>query len=396
MRKLLPAIYKELLLLTRDLPGLAILFIMPVALIMIVAIAQKNAIQASGENKKEILVIDEASTALSTTIIRNLEESSFFSVTDSMDGQKLDIQRARELISKGEYQLGIQFSARDSSIVLILDPTLLPSYKTTLVSSVNFVIKSTQSKSAIQGLIMNLAGSNSKAVELLFADALKNIAPVKETFAVKDLSTIKPGLMQNDIPGFILFAIFFIVLPLSGNMISEKSEGSFLRLRTTPAPIRVLLGAKVAVYSAVGLIQFALMLFVGTYILPEFFGLPQVDPGNQTIALIITSISSTLAAIGLGLLIGSIFTTQGQAASFGSTLVVILGVISGTFLPVYLMPRLVQKISLVSPIRWGIESYLDLFYRQGSLLSILHYILLLLLFFGFAMIISIVIFVRKN
>ena len=77
-------------------------------------------------------------------------------------------------------------------------------------------------------------------------------------------------------------------------------------------------------------------------------------------------------------------------------MVVILGVISGTFLPVYLLPKPLQYLSLISPIRWGIDNYLVIFIREGTILSILPNILLLLLFFIFAMIFSITIFARNK
>jgi ABC-2 type transport system permease protein len=77
-------------------------------------------------------------------------------------------------------------------------------------------------------------------------------------------------------------------------------------------------------------------------------------------------------------------------------MVVILGVISGTFLPVYLMPKVIQNISLISPIRWGIDNYLTIFIREGTLGNIFPNILRLLVFFVFAMIVSIVIFARRK
>ncbi len=77
-------------------------------------------------------------------------------------------------------------------------------------------------------------------------------------------------------------------------------------------------------------------------------------------------------------------------------MVVILGVMSGTFLPVYLMPKMIQDISIISPIRWGIDNYLDIFIREGTLGTIFPNILRLLAFFIFAMIISIVIFARRK
>jgi ABC-2 type transport system permease protein len=76
--------------------------------------------------------------------------------------------------------------------------------------------------------------------------------------------------------------------------------------------------------------------------------------------------------------------------------VIILGIISGTFLPIHLFPKFIQLISLVSPIRWGIENYLDLFIREGNLLNILPNVLFLLLFFICALMVSTFIFARQK
>jgi ABC-2 type transport system permease protein len=179
-------------------------------------------------------------------------------------------------------------------------------------------------------------------------------------------------------------------------MVTEKNEGSFGRLRTLPVKITVLLTSKVLLFLAVCIIQFFLMLLVGTWVLPVFFGMPALQLGSHYSLILFATVCAALAATGFGLLVGVFATSQGQAALFGSVMVVILGVISGTFLPVYLMPKAIQNISLFSPIRWGIDNYLDIFIREGTLGNIFPNILRLLAFFVFAMIVSIVIFARRK
>jgi ABC-2 type transport system permease protein len=219
---------------------------------------------------------------------------------------------------------------------------------------------------------------------------------VTEIYATKDHSSIKPSIIQNNIPGFILFAMFFIVIPLSGSMVTEKNEGSFGRLRTLPVTVTILLTSKVLLFVGVCIIQFMLMLSVGTWILPVFFGMPALQLGTHYGVILISTVCAALAATGFGLVVGAFATSQGQAALFGSVMVVILGVISGTFLPVYLMPEAIRFISLLSPIRWGIDNYLDIFIREGTLGSIFPNLIRLLLFFVFALIVSIVIFARRK
>ena len=56
----------------------------------------------------------------------------------------------------------------------------------------------------------------------MMKSSLGKMAPIKEVYPSKRNAIIKPTLSQNSIPGFILFAMFLIVIPLSGSMITEK------------------------------------------------------------------------------------------------------------------------------------------------------------------------------
>ncbi len=396
MYRLLSALKKEFLILIRDIPGLAILFIMPVLLIMIVILAQQNALKSSKESKTDILFIDHAHSAFSKLLRQNLDSSGLYFLVSNQSGILVDDEMARQKIADGDYPVGIVIAAKDSSIRLLVDPTLQSSYKNTLTGSLTYFIRGTQGRIATESLLKALAPAMASGIDGLIETNIKNMPPVTEVYATKEHASIKPSLIQNNIPGFILFAMFFIVIPLSGSMVTEKNEGSFGRLRTLPVRVTVLLTSKVILFLGVCIIQFLLMLLVGTWILPVFFGMPALQLGTQYGVILIATVCAALAAIGFGLVVGAFATSQGQAALFGSVMVVILGVISGTFLPVYLMPKAIQFISLLSPIRWGIDNYLDIFIREGTLGSIFPNILRLLSFFVLALIVSIVIFARRK
>ena len=396
MHRFFSALRKEFLILIRDLPGLAILFIMPVLLIMIVTLAQQNALKSSKESKTELLFIDQAHSSFSTLLKQNLDSSGLYRLILKQKDGFLDLMQARKLIGDGDYPVGIVIGPRDNSIQLIVDPSLQISYKNSLVGSLTYFIKGTQSRMAIENLLKTIAPAMASGLNGLVESGMKNMPPVTEVYATKEHSSIRPSLIQNNVPGFILFAMFFIVIPLSGSMITEKNEGSFGRLRTLPVKVSILLSSKVILFLAVCLIQFFLMLLVGTWVLPVFFGMPALQLGSHFGAIILATVAAGLSAIGFGLLVGALATSPGQAALFGSVMVVILGVISGTFLPVYLMPKPIQTLSLISPIRWGIDNYLDLFIREGTIGVIFPNILRLLLFFVFAMIVSIAIFAKRK
>ena len=396
MHRLLSAFRKEFLILIRDIPGLAILFIMPVLLIMIVTLAQQNALKSSKESKTDVLFIDHSHSAFSKLLQQNLDSSGLYRLVSSQAGVLMDDKLARQKIADGDYPVGIVVAAKDTSILLLVDPTLQPSYKNTITGSLTYFIKGTQSRIAIENLLKTLAPAMASGIDGLIGTNMKNMPPVTEIYATKEHASIKPSIIQNNVPGFILFAMFFIVIPLSGSMVTEKMEGSFGRLRTLPVKVSILLTSKVLLFLGVCVIQFFLMLMVGTWILPVFSGMPALQLGSHYGIILLATVCASLAATGFGLLVGSFATSQGQAALFGSVMVVILGVLSGTFLPVYLMPKAIQVISLFSPIRWGIDNYLEIFIREGTFGSIFPNILRLLAFFVFAMIVSIVIFARRK
>jgi len=396
MYKLLSALRKETLILIRDIPGLLILFIMPVLLILVVIVAQENAVKSSRESKSEILFVDNSHSPGSKAIQKSLESSGFYILIKKNRNIFLDEHNAMELISESNYPLGIILSEKDTVIRILIDPALQESYKNSLVGSLTYIIRGTQSRIAIENALKTMAPGKEELINGIIQSSIDKMANIKEVYPSKHNSVLKPTLSQNSIPGFILFAMFFIVIPLSGSMITEKNEGSFRRLKTLPVPISILLSSKVLLYLVVCLIQFLLMTMVGLWLLPGLFGYPSFHMGNQYFAITLTTVATSMAAIGFGLMVGAYSTTHGQAALFGSVMVIILGIISGTFLPIHLFPKVIQVISLLSPIRWGIENYLDLFIREGNLLNILPNILFLFLFFICALLVSISIFARQK
>ena len=362
MGRLFAIVKKECILLGRDLPGLIILFLMPVLLIFVVTLAQENALRMQ-ERKTTILLAGNPENPLLPALQAAFDSSGFFDVITAKDGSKLQIPEARNLVQSGEYGFAVLAAARDSALVILSDPTLKDSYRATVTSSLVFIIRATQGRDVMNQILGGLPPDMQPVVTAMVEGRMKSLPPVRESYALRERSTIQPNVIQNNVPGFILFAMFFIVIPLAGSIIAEKTEGSYQRLRSLPVKMASVLGGKVVVYLVVCLFQFLLMMFIGTWIFPHFFGFPPLEFGNQYFAILIATIAAALAAIGFGLVTGAFATTHNQAALFGSVMVVLLGVVSGTFLPIHVMPKAIQAFSLISPVRWGIDNYLELFVR---------------------------------
>jgi ABC-2 type transport system permease protein len=88
--------------------------------------------------------------------------------------------------------------------------------------------------------------------------------------------------VQQNVPAWSLFAIFFIVVSLAGSIIREREGGSFSPFAYHgPVPIRIPVEQSACVYPG-ALIQFAIMLLMGMYVLP-YFGLESLNPGHLSL-----------------------------------------------------------------------------------------------------------------
>lgn len=419
MHKLRASIYKEFLLLTRDIGGIAILFIMPLVLIVTITIIQDSTFKSLSETKIAILLVDNDEGSVSESIIKGLKESNIFEVI------KIDTEEdAKNLVFKGKNQLAIIIPKNLSSdlekqinqnvenildkigleneenqqkeiftgkeIKLYFDPATQFSFKNSVKNEVDKMISKIESQSIYNAFQEQITDDPS---EVIFET--ESFISFKEILPIKNNENVIPNSVQHNVPAWSLFAIFFIIVPLSINIVKEKTQGTFVRLRTNPVSYLTVLGGKTVIYLAVCLIQFVLMLLIGVYLFPAI-GLPTLEVSGKLPNLFLVAIFAGLAAIGLGLLLGTIAKTQEQSAPFGATFVVILAALGGVWVPVFIMPQFMQTLSKISPMNWGLNAFYDVFLRNSSLLEIVPEITLLFLFFIITTLIAIIYNEKKN
>jgi ABC-2 type transport system permease protein len=189
-----------------------------------------------------------------------------------------------------------------------------------------------------------------------------------------------PNTVQQNVPAWTLFGMFFIVVPLGGSLIRERQSGMFVRLLTMPISCITILAGKIIAYVLICMAQFGLIIIVGKLLLPVL-GTPVLEMGSSPATLVVIALSAAVAACGYGMLLGTMARTYEQAAAFGAASVVIAAAIGGIMVPVFVMPPVMQAISIFSPLSWGLNAFMDVFVRGGSLKSVLPDVTLLVLFF---------------
>jgi ABC-2 type transport system permease protein len=221
----------------------------------------------------------------------------------------------------------------------------------------------------------------------------QQLITLDEELASPEKYATLPTSVQQNVPAWTLFGMFFIVIPLAGTLIRERQEGTLTRLMTMPVTNSSLLLGKVTAHLLICLIQFGLMLMVGKFLLP-LFGTPVLELGSSPFALMLVAVSAALAACGYGILVGVVARSYDQAAIFGSVSIVIAAALGGVMVPIYVMPKFMQKLSVISPLGWGLDAFLDIFVRDGHLSTVLPRVAALGGFFLLCLAVAMVIFQR--
>lgn len=409
---MIATIKKEFLLLMRDPGGLLLLLIMPAALIIVMALVQDAPYRDYQEMKFEILVVNKDKGFVGKQIEQSLRASDNFKVVSEYDRHQLKDDDLHVLLKNGKYQFGIvippdatvslvnatnrianQFAARsglpatlpvnefaDSAVIqLLFDPAVKPSFR----SALNYALNEFTGKVKMEILMKRLAKLNGQGNDLRPAD--QNILAVKE----KSLSTDKVFLkslnsVQHNVPAWAIFGMFLIVVPIAGNMIRERDEGSALRIRLIPGAAYQAETGKIVFNILICLLQFFVMMMVGIFLLP-LFGLPKLYLGRHSEALLLMALAISAAAVGYGYFIGTVFKTANQAMPFGAISVVLFSAIGGVWVPIEILPKAMQHIALFSPLHWGLEGVKQVMLRGAGIRNIVAPVMIL---FGFSLLLS--------
>ena len=417
--RIIAHVHKELLLLLRDRTGLLLVYVMPIFLVSVMAVVQDAPFRDFSDKQVRVLFKDLDEGPVGEAVLRGLEATGSFTITN---GQQLDEVEFRERVRRGEHQIGVVVPANASEAVaarsegtmaLLFDPltgdsTAVPTGDSSAVLMVvDPAVKHVFRELVRSSLVRVLAGISSERLladmrvrlEAINGDTLPPIAlggpfvGIDQQLAARELtgSRVASDTTAHNVPAWTIFAMFFTVVLLAGNMVKERTAGCMVRLLTMPGTVAERLVGRITAYLMVCLTQLALLLSVGHWVLP-LFGLPPLrfGPPEDLLLLVLAALFIGLAATSFGVLVGSFSRTQQQSAILGSTAVVIMSAIGGIWVPLYIMPAPMQMIGRISPLNWSMEAFNVVMLRQGDLAELVIYLIPLALFAAACLLVSIV------
>jgi ABC-2 type transport system permease protein len=420
--RLLHSIYKEFLILIRDKAGLGVLYLMPLTLIVLMALLQDAPFRDFKNSDIPVLILDNDSGKVAELVKNSLGSAGMFKLT--VRSGNISEKQVREMVTLGDYKAGIVIKPGTSKqfnknirfrieksfskispgpdfpdkkfppvkgIKVYWDPVIKKSLKEGVTLALDRALTSLQAETMIGQISTRLEKlSSDNKFELETSPA---IIIEKDDAAAEDTALYALNSVQHNVPAWAIFGIFFIVLPLSGNLIKEREQKTMLRLHLIPGGITVNYAAKMLAYLVVAATQFVLVVIAGKYLLP-LLGLPALHTGNNIIEITLVVIALGLAASCYGILVGTAFRTHHQASTFGAVSIVILAAIGGIWIPVYVMPAALKAVSMISPLSWGMNAFNDIFLRGANLRQIAPELLSLCGFSGIMIILSLIL--EKN
>jgi len=155
------------------------------------------------------------------------------------------------------------------------------------------------------------------------------------------------------VPSYTVTFAFFLVLTTGWLFVAERRHGTMARLRAAPVSRGQILLGKVIPCLVVSLLQSAFLLLAGRVV----FGM---NWGPQPLLLIPVVVCTSLAAVGLSVLVAGVARTETQVAVYGTLLVLVLAGVSGSLMPRDMMPEEMREFSKVTPHAWALEAYSQL------------------------------------
>ncbi len=355
-RQLIELVRKEMLVLIRDRQTILLLFLMPVALIFFMSLALEGVWADKLIGRKIPMAVDNQSRSPQARLLEGKIKAHPLIVPVEKPADA-DVDRIfAEGIAQAVVTIPPGFEEGDRPVEICFDPVMDASYRIaarSLVTSltVEVVMGVDNLEAVVAGLVVERSGPNREL----------------------------PTPLQQTVPAYAIFAMFFIAIPMSVGFLREKKDGTLQRLFTYPVSANLVTLGKIIPYYLINVIQFALMMLVGIFVMSRFIT-PAFHAGAHPWHMLPVTLVVAAATTGFGVLVAATAKTPEQSSTLAATGAILMGVFGGIMVPHVVMPPVMKKLAMISPMFWAHQAYLDVFLRDAAFGTILPRLIILTLF----------------
>jgi len=353
-------IKKEFLLVFRDKHALLALFVMPAIFILIMSVAMRD--QFTNDSIEFTLYVNDIDkNKMSKDFLKKIEADKKFHLIKDKDAAKFIVTIPKDYEKQPNSKLSID--VRDS-----IKSDQIEAFKAILFEHVL--------SAKLDNIVINIEDLSPEISKRLSELEIS----VDTMYEVSYNNSIHiPNSTQQSVPAWIVFGMFFIIIPMSTIYVNERKQNTLARLNSMNISIFAMSISKGIPYLVINQFQVLIMLGVGIYLVP-LFNTPALAINGSLFALGAISVALSIAAIGISSLIAVSAKSSEQATTIGGILNILLGAIGGVMVPKFIMPPAMQKLTEVSPMSWGIDAFLDVFLKSANFSMVLNNVLMLITF----------------
>ena len=355
-------IRKEFLHIVRDPRTLFVMFIMPIIQLVLLGYAATTDVE-----HVSTAVLDRDKSCSSRALIETYRASGTFAIESYVSSE----QELKELVDRGLVRAGLMIP---SDYGAVLGTGERP--------QVSFVIDGSDPN------VAHTVYAASQSVGQAFSTQLLKLERGIDLEAMPGID-VRPRVWYNPemksatfmIPGIIGMILYFMTaLFTSTSIVREREQGTFEQLIVTPVRPLELVISKVAPYVLVAFFDVLEVLAIGVF----WFDVP--IKGSFGLLLSFSALF-LLTSLGIGIFISSAANSQQEATMLTFLTVFPSVFLGGLFFPIEAMPRWLQAITYVIPLRYildvirgiivkgvGVESL----YYQGIALALFGVAIMLL------------------
>ena len=179
------------------------------------------------------------------------------------------------------------------------------------------------------------------------AEAIKQLNEVPRALALEVAPAGErrepPSGFEQAVPGtMVMFTLLVLLTSGAVLLVVERNQGLLRRLASTPIPRSAVVAGKGGGKLALGLVQIVFAMIAGSVL----FGM---DWGDQLPMVLLVLVAYATLTAALGVLLGSVARTEGQAAGLGVLGANLLAALGGCWWPIEITPQWMQTISRFLP-----------------------------------------------
>jgi len=309
--------------------------------------------------RPSVIIVDEDNSLYSKDFIEELRQIETFRFVD------MDVNSASKSVEEGDAVVALVINEGFQNNIQKGNKITIGQIK---VKDDTYILTLQET---VRSLIMKMAGS--KKIAEVTADFISSQKPVNkeeiESYAYKNvmdswkyknplkiISTVADtgenfgyDAMKHSMIGFTVFFSMYTMVFSIGTILSDKQYKTWDRILISPISMPSILGGTMIVSFLVGIIQMAVLVLGGKYLIG-------IDWGNSTAGIMLVVTVFVFAVTSLGLMLSGIVKTQAQLGAMAPVILTSTSMLGGCMWPLEIVNnKVLLLLAELTPQKWAIQ-----------------------------------------